>query len=169
MRRYLACQTPPQTSAPSFTASVLRHTRSRSSNSAIRPLEIAARPPKNIAEGDGRETPRLASFADTQCTSLRFVGLRGLRPVPGLRPLRHCLFGQTLALAYGCSDDRSGSEKPASRARRRRLFRVSPRVYGCGAPPPSRGPRAAPLSAALRRHRPPSFLPRRAERPRRTR
>jgi hypothetical protein len=62
-------------------------------------------------KGTGRETRRLASFADTQCTSLRFVGLRGLRPVPGLRPLRHCLFGQALELAYGCSDDRSCSEE----------------------------------------------------------
>src|SRR5258707_13067027 len=26
-----------------------------------------------------------------QSTSLRFVGLRGLRPVPGLRPLRHTI------------------------------------------------------------------------------
>ena len=46
-------------------------------------------------------------FADSEfclCTSLRFVGLRGLRPILGLRPLRH---GQMVEWPYGYFDDRS--------------------------------------------------------------
>ena len=56
------------------------------------------------SEKNGREALALLALAEMLirlCTSLRFVGLRGLRPVPGLRPLRH---GQVVALGYGCSD-----------------------------------------------------------------
>ena len=77
------------TAATNSTASVLRHTRSRSAISALRP---AAR--------------HLALPASLRADALRFASWAS----DGLRPLRHCLFGQALEWPYGDFDDRSGSE-----------------------------------------------------------
>ena len=90
--------------------SVLRPTRSRSSNSAMGPLELRRRRRETSPDENGRATSR------------------PLAPPIG----EFCLFGQVLEWAYGNFDDRSGSEhltQECGRSPARRLRQLSEELW----------------------------------------